>query len=332
MSCVAPFTNFEISTRGDVLCCCSDWLPIKIGNLLYSKALDIWNGPVMRELRQSVLDGSYRFCRSCPFLPRLEDADFQPTPPMEMDRIPKVLLCYDYACNLACPACRTESFQDESAASGSDAEAERVHEAVLASRVLEIADTVLMTGTGDPFASPRCRKLIRDLPVLAPRARLSLLTNGLLCDEAHWRDLGITPERLHEVGISVDAGSAETYAKNRGGSWDRLWSNIDFVASVRPSTQFGLYLNYVVQANNFRELPIFLDMADKRDVDNVNVYCLRNIGTFSEGDYASRAVHLPQHPEYDDFAKMMLGLTASCNKKLKSHWLNLPIFPARQIS
>jgi hypothetical protein len=68
--CTAPFTILDIKEDGSCSICCEQWLPYKVGNL-YENSLDsIWNGNSIRTLRESILDGSFKFCDNtqCPEL------------------------------------------------------------------------------------------------------------------------------------------------------------------------------------------------------------------------------------------------------------------------
>jgi hypothetical protein len=60
-----------------------------------------------------------------------------------------------------------------------------------------------------------------------------------------------------------------------------------------------------VQANNWREMPEFAELGRKFGVDVVLFTGLKNWGTYSREDYAERAVHLPEHPDYDAFKRWL---------------------------
>src|SRR5882724_10887374 len=76
--CSQPFTRFEIlgggGQRGDVFFCCQSWLPKSIGNMRDRPVKDVWNGKVAREIRRSILDGAFRYCKAdaCPYLQRID--------------------------------------------------------------------------------------------------------------------------------------------------------------------------------------------------------------------------------------------------------------------
>jgi hypothetical protein len=189
----------------------------------------------------------------------------------------------------------------------------RVHEAILASEVLDQLDQLYVTGAGDPFASPLYRQLLADLPDLCgreDRPTVFLHTNGLLLDEAHWEAMGRTRDRVVGVGISVDAATSATYRLNRGASWTRLWDNVKFVNRLqvearRAGRQLTLGMFFTVQANNFRELVPFTRLAFNHDVAWVVVSALRNWDTYTTEEYEGRAVHLPTHPEHAEWRTVL---------------------------
>src|SRR6185295_18867756 len=89
------------------------------------------------------------------------------------------------------------------------------------------------------FASHHFRHLITKLD--APRfskLRLRLQTNGLLLDEEAWTDLRLDG-RVDSIWISIDAAHADTYERlRRGGSFERLLRNLDFVSRLRRERRF----------------------------------------------------------------------------------------------
>ncbi len=69
--CVEPFTTLYINWNGDVRPCCIATIneedTLKLGNLNDSSLPKLWNGPMMRRLRLSLLEGNnlFKFCRNC---------------------------------------------------------------------------------------------------------------------------------------------------------------------------------------------------------------------------------------------------------------------------
>jgi len=305
MYCPNPFDRLEIKANGNAYCCCEGWLPKPLGNVLEQDILEIWRDAPAREIRSTVLDGSFRHCVACPYLPGPGGPVVRDTPLRPIaDRIKTLKLDYDQSCNLTCPSCRithSREFVDVPLVN-------RIHEAVMSSDVLNHVDRLYVTGAGDPFASPLYWNFLKTLPELPqnPSLEIFLHTNGLLCDEQHWQDLGPNQRRVAEIGISVDAGTASTYKTNRQGSWSKLWDNVDFINRLQSGgKKLMLGMFYTVQANNFRELIPFTRLAFSHRASWISVTALRNWGTYTTEDYSSRAVHLPSHPDYSEFRRVV---------------------------
>ena len=63
-SAFAAYLSKSIETvpDGNVHFCCPAWLPVPIGNLNQGTHEEIWNSPTAQAIRQSIHDGSYRYC------------------------------------------------------------------------------------------------------------------------------------------------------------------------------------------------------------------------------------------------------------------------------
>jgi hypothetical protein len=330
MYCPNPFTHLDVKVNGDVYCCCEGWLPRPLGNVLRGdNILDIWRGGTIREIRDSILDGSFKYCELCPYLP--EPTGSWPivaeTPTLPSPDVVHILkLDYDQSCNLTCPSCRiahSREFADLN-------KAKLIHEAVIGSGILAHTKRLYVTGFGDPFASSLYSNFLKTLDshVLHPDMDVFLHTNALLLDEAHWKELGhATRSRVAEIGISVDAATEATYHTIRGGSWTKLWKNIEFINEIQSSSvgpngkpiMLGLF--YVVQAANFREIESFLQLAWNHRVSWISLSALHNWGTYTNADYCSRAVHLPDHPDHEEFARTITKI-----RSLKDYRINIETF------
>jgi len=69
-SCGHPWRHLELTTTGDVYLCCPGWLPVPVGHIKDQSGLELWNSAMAQELRQSVDDGSFKYCSKiqCPFI------------------------------------------------------------------------------------------------------------------------------------------------------------------------------------------------------------------------------------------------------------------------
>ena len=312
--CTRPFEWLEIHAGGALFACCPAWLKTPLGHLLSDPLENFWNGRSARAVRTAILNGSFQYCRSsrCPKMAAVRgpvrrvaevgDPEVRDALTGGITRLPfgpkRIHLCFDDSCNLACPSCRTTA----SLASGE----EEARSALLVERVKEAlgpsAEELRLSGTGDPFASPVYRKMLRqfrreDFPKLR---RIHLHTNALLWDEAMWARMPHIHPYVRSAEISIDAASAQTYALVRGGDFGKLLDNLHFLSTLPVSAR----LSFVVQADNWNEMPAFADLGERY---GFGVYFSRlvNWGTFTREEFARRAVHHPRHPQNRDFLQIL---------------------------
>lgn len=302
MYCREPWNNLDVWVGGNVHCCC--WIKTPVGNILEKSLTEIWNGYVIQDIRRSVTDGDFRYCFLCPLLPGPR-GPLGPRPAKLPDtsRIPHLMLSYDRTCNLSCPSCRTHVLAGDELL---PKETSLVHERILAD--IGIADMIGLAGCGEPFASPSYRALLKELPSRAPNAPIHLISNGLLLDADRWQELGPAARQIALLSISIDAATEATYEQNRReGSWSRLWANIEIVRARKRERPFQLQTNFVVQANNFREIIPFTELAFAHDFSEIHFSFIDNWGQIATETYLGQAVHLPSHPDHPELLKILRG-------------------------
>jgi sulfatase maturation enzyme AslB (radical SAM superfamily) len=315
--CPKPFEQLSIHAEGVARVCCHDWLPTAIGSLADGSLPEVWNSEQAQAVRQSILDGSFRYCRAevCPDLV----AGTLPTQAQVSDpflvhaisrgltrlpRGPRVLsLSYDISCNLRCPSCRSRVIM-------ADREQmrrlEAIQDRVLATG-LRHATELFLSGYGDPLASPVCKGLLRRLDRRDhPHLVVQLMTNGLLLDRKMWDSMsGISPA-IHGVHVSIDAATPETYRVNRGGSFERLLENLSFLKSLADETgRPRLEVSFVVQANNFREMEAFVLLGKRLGARRVLFQRLIHWEAMSGAAHRAGAIHERVHPEFDALAEVL---------------------------
>jgi hypothetical protein len=180
----------------------------------------------------------------------------------------------------------------------------------LEEHVLPGAWSLYITGSGDPFGSPYFREFLQglrreDIPRLH---RLHLHTNAQLWTPRTWER--IDPAVRQVIGsteISIDAATPETYAKNRSpGQFARLLDNLAFISELRRDGPLHfLAISMVVQENNFREMPAFVELGRSIGADKVYFSQLVNWRTFSTEEFERRAVHRPSHPAHGELVRQL---------------------------
>ena len=313
--CHMPFEYAQVDHGGNVFFCCPPMLPTCGGNLSTSSLEEVWNSEIAQKVRHSILDGSYKYCdrSTCGLLqsgslPRYEDLvdpahrNIVDSALVRMPVGPKTInLSYDRTCNLACPSCRSESV----AIKGKQLElATAWHKKVLGPH-LKDARRLMVTGSGDPFASKMYLNFLRTFKSEEhPDLRIHISTNGLLLTPKMWES--ICNESIDHVDVSIDACSPATYRVNRGGDYDVLLSNLRFLSDLRQRGDLDiLQIHYVVQENNYLEMKDFVRLGLQNNCDLICFKQLQDWRTYPKGEYECRAIQLPQHAKHEKFLEIL---------------------------
>lgn len=315
--CRLPFDQMVVEPSGDVFFCCQPWLPVSIGNLHEQTLEEIWNSAWAQKIRASILDGTFRYCQEghCPHLQgeagnifkldELPDAGYQAMVAAgntELAEGPRrISIGYDPTCNLACPSCRDGYVV---AKGETRAKAESLHKRVFGSPLLNTARLLFLPNMGEVFSSPLYRSILREWDrERFPNLRIQILTNGLLFTERMWSTLEKVHGVLFDVMVSINAARPDSFAEiQKGGDFNRLLQNLAFMQRLRAQGVLEQFtISFVVQARNFREMKEFVALGKGFGVDGIVFDSLANWHTFTEEEFRSRAVHLPEHPEHEEF-------------------------------
>lgn len=100
---------------------------------------------------------------------------------------------------------------------------------------------------------------------------MHLHTNAQLFDQRAWEELDLGG-RVRIVHISIDAADSDTYSiLRRGGSFERLLKNLEFIKRLRESEEIkNLSISMVVQRINYRQLPAFALLGKAHAADAVS--------------------------------------------------------------
>ena len=214
-----------------------------------------------------------------------------------------VKLVHDDSCNLSCPSCRDTILV---AKKNRQAELDRVLRDFILPfikdcRILELS------GDGDPFASKHYRDILSMTADRYPNMGISLHTNGVLCDSAAWTELRLQ-NRVHSVLVSVDAAQKSTYdIVRRGGNWERLSANLEFlVGSKRRGQIKSVTLAFVVQAQNFREMAEFVRWGKALGVNNVAFTLIYDWDRAHLGaKFKDMQIWSEEHPLHGEFLQVL---------------------------
>lgn len=315
--CLNPFNYLEIHKK-NVFSCCPSWLPTPVGDP--NNLSEIWNGTVLKNIQNSIIDGTYSYCNKelCPYLSELiynenagevfsiktETAPYKNGPS-------RIGLCFDSSCNLSCPSCRKSVIIEDPAS-------------------LEIIDKTMddiinvfggtikqlsIAGTAEPFVSKTFRNFLinfnkEKFPKLGA---IYLQTNGTLLNEEMWNKIANSQNIIYAVSVSIDAATKETYnIVRKGGNWNVLLENLSFISSLNKMK----YFSFVVQKANYKEMELFYNLiCNLHPVGEFCVYFskINDWDVMGENEYKMAQVWDEEHPEFEMFLKELEKVAGKYN-------------------
>lgn len=308
--CALPFENIEIDNKGFVYTCCPTWINWNsIGNIFENSLAEIWNSEKAKELRESVLNGSYNLCSKeyCNDVrgdfkpPHLSFEDMK----IQMERLPyAVKLSYDKECNIDCKICRDNIILN------SDEEYKQWDEVFFEKILPYLKETKIVTvnSHGDSFGSRHSRKVIKAIASTYPNIRFDFHTNATLCDEKMLKTLNVF-DKFDVMRISVSATTAETYKKIVGHATDiifeKLMSNLKMLSDIKRQRDFDYKLHFIVNSQNYTEIADFARMAESLGAMpcfwEYNLSCSAYAHNLDE----SWRITNPKHPKYKELQEIL---------------------------
>ena len=298
-STLSSNSEAQIFYNGDVRGCCHCMVPL--GNLLDDKDTnESFNGYRARIVRMSTMNRSFCLCPldrcSCGYyLDKQSSAKTQFNKIWETPEIPlSINLSFVQSCNLACKSCRKERY----VMNDTDKEiATTITKKLLDSGCLDQTNELVLAGMGEVFYSPYYRQI---LTTDVKRKQISIYSNGLLFNETNWQLVANKYESIN-VKISVDAATAETYQKIRGGDFNILMKNLKMIGELRQQGKIKSFkLCFVVQRDNFREMPLFVKIGHEIHVDKIYFQRLHNWGHWTNEEYLKKCLIVDcKYLEYD---------------------------------
>jgi hypothetical protein len=340
--CAVPFTSLEIDKHSRFLCCAS-WLKKHLPRDTTPK--EAWNSEDAKDIRESILDGTYRYCdkTQCPFLSELltkNSTEFNETvfekPLHHKNSLPGYLknaivnhysgnlapstiqFSFDRTCNLKCPSCRLDII------AASSAQIKEIEQTInlIQQQYSKDVTTLYITGTGDPFVSVGFRNFLRNFePKLWPKLqRIHLHTNATKWTREMWDSMPKVHKYIKSCEISIDAGSKSTYEEytRLGGDWDTLIENLYFISTIK--TLKYIKTSFVVQKANYKEMKIFYNLMTSIFKNKASIFYgrINNWGTYNEAEYLNECVHNKNHPEHELFLQELRKTLPA-----KNAWTNL---------
>jgi wyosine [tRNA(Phe)-imidazoG37] synthetase (radical SAM superfamily) len=279
----------------------------------------VWNSDVAAEIRRSVHDGDFSYCSRtlCSYIAAQKlPLKSEITDPLlrryidersvVLEEVPQMVqLNHDATCNLACPSCRTEIVTAK--AEEQDAYAESARRVILP-LLRKVNGQSYISGDGEAFASKHYRSILAALNRTEyPDLYLYLITNGQLTTADRWRRFPDLLEMIDILSVSIDAARAKTYERlRRPGKWPILMKNLKLMAEMRPSGSIRRFeINFVVQEENYREIPEFVELGTRLGVDSIWLQRLTNYGAFAEDAFAKADITSPLHPKHRELLDIL---------------------------
>jgi hypothetical protein len=326
--CPVPFARTDVHQSGEVVMCCTHWLPTTIGNVFTDTAEGILNSTAAKNIRRSVVDGSFKYCShtdcesiangKLPFkqdyVGRAYDDEYYHIDErilndafalrkFEIPNVSYLLFCLDRSCNLSCPSCRIDVIMVKGE------ERDRIYDATerVVLPMLRNAKRVMVNPSGEAFLSRPSRRLLEKLSEPGyDGLAVDIITNGTLCDQAEWEKFSHLYNRIGYIRVSVDGASKEVIEKlRRGAKFEVLVENLTNLARMQRQGLFSnLFMSFTYQRDNLSEMEEFLGFAASFGAQTIIFERLQNVGAFTPEEYTERAVHLVDHPMHREFIRI----------------------------
>lgn len=316
-SCNRPYKTVEIDMFTNCnLCICTGWLPRSVGKITdFARLEDIWDNPAAHEIQNNVTDKKFTWCA-------VEHCGIKHH--NNYESIYQIIFAIDDSCNFQCPSCRREKRMYTEGPLYEEKLRAVQHTVDLLNKFNQPAQ-IRLSCSGDPLASYISRPFLQSY-IGNEKHTFTLFTNGMLIKKL-LPTTKIFP-RINSYLISVDAGSPEVYEKIRvGGDWDTLMGSLDFLKEQGLSRL--VKLQFIVQKNNFRDIPNFVNLLDKYDFKG-NLTNLDDWGTWNydtvkfpdewtikNGTYREHNVLDSRHELYEECKTMIKSVLD--NKRLTFH-------------
>jgi len=292
--------------------CLCPWMEPKkasIGNLMKDDIAKAYNSEYANFLRSTMDDQSFKFCRpeACP---HLQNNDLEDISAEEYENLKQKLyyptvinMAYDFVCNQSCETCRPSVFVPPK---NYAEQMSTIHKKL--SPYLNTATRITASGHGDPFASKYMMNVLENLRPTNHDLSILLETNGVFFDEKHWESIKHLADYRLEVVVTINSFDKFTYKYvSRGGNYDRLMKNLDFMSQLRRENKISHLTNtLVIQDRNFREIPAFIERSlNNYSFDGVILRPVYQWGTMDEKVYWFKDVLNPCHPYHQEYLEIL---------------------------
>ncbi len=247
----------------------------------------IYNSVLARIIKLSSLNRSYCLCnlQTCEFAKYADITRDVPECYSTTDYPQELVVAIDRTCNLKCPSCRKDYYTKPNAREQEITE--RAVNELERSGWLEKSELLNLAGDGEVFHSPIYRRILTSN---VKRKQIHILTNGTLFNEQNWQLLKGKYERIG-VSVSLDSATEATFRKLRGGDYRQLLKNLEMLSNLRQMESIAfLEFRFVVQKDNYREIPVFVEFGKRFHADVLLYSRLNNWRSFTTKEYREKSL------------------------------------------
>jgi molybdenum cofactor biosynthesis enzyme MoaA len=328
--CRVPWNTMGVSASGDVFICLSPaWVTRFAGNILTATDVytDILNSEEAQKIRQEMVANRYYYCNNfiCSHFnltskqnyvsaptndESLKPLPFKTDPAYIIDQIPNNLIFdFDFTCNYRCPSCRTKVINTNKH------HVIRPINDTIASQVKRlIFDNIgtqpvsIRWAGGEPFISDVYVDLLQYcIDSGKTNIRHIIQTNGSYLKSKSDLVTYLLPH-IKELRISFDAATADTYHRVRvNGVWSNLLENVRWVMDLvnRTSASVKITADFVVQEDNYKEIPAFAHLCNELGIENINYQKMWNWDTWPAEELRRRSVWHEEHEKYSEVVGLL---------------------------
>lgn len=304
-SCLEPFGSVSIDPNGDIrMCGCSAWMPTVVGNIFKSSLDHILDSPLAIDIRNSIRDGSYKYCneKTCgmivnDLLPTVDQFLLGPAESRSAqlklffdESSPKIsntfFIAGDLTCNLSCPSCRTTVINNSDHTDEQNKNLINIFTKNLESKNLEDGVDIRLSTSGEVLASPLLLGFLESFDIKKyPKTRFHLQSNGLLF-KTRWHRIEHLKNNISSITITADSNTKSVYEKlRRGGKFEQLVDNLAFIQKLKTEIDFDFSIRSVLQVNNIEQVESFYQWSKNFGANFVEYVRIANWGTYSPEEF-----------------------------------------------
>jgi len=331
--CDVPWEHMSVGGSGEVFICMSPaWVPVSVGNVLTADDIfdDVLNSSEAQAVRNEIVQGRYYYCNNtlCRFFDHFDRSVYQrapddiaaldPLPPVtgqetKIRQIPTNLIFdFDPTCNLRCPSCRLHIINYNKHAemrANNDNISEKIKHLIIDN--IQSRPTEIRWAGGEPFISEVYLDLM-DYIIQTGKSNIKhiIQTNGSYLIKKQELVKRLLPF-IKELRISFDAATADTYHRVRvNGQWDQLLENTRWVIDQikQQNLPTRVTADYVVQLDNYQEIPIFSQLCQDLGIDDINYQRMWNWNTWPIEELDRRNVYNEKHELYPDVVRTLASV------------------------